>query len=362
MSKSVDLKEFVAGFLLEADEHLHSVNQNLVLTSEALKKGLAEPRAIRELFRSIHTVKGLASMVGAEPIVDLTHEMENILRNADRAGGKLNERLLDLILQGARAIEERIRYISKNGMEGMTAAPKKLLEALSTEQLVRSPMVAVATLELQMPPEILKAISISDREQVNQALDLSKRVVVCEFQPSSEKAALGFSITSIRDKLGKIGELVKVVPHTAANSPTGIAFFLLLVTEVQNTELANALGGVESDILEVQGSRPINATNTEDASSTETNLAPDKFDDWAPSDHASIRVDVRRLDEALERLSELVVTRFKMVRVATKLAENGADTRIIRYCRCRLCRGWKCDLCLDEWNNGKSSDYEAVIF
>ncbi|MFN7132186.1 MAG: chemotaxis protein CheA, partial [Myxococcales bacterium] len=45
-----------------------------------------------------------------------------------------------------------------------------------------------------------------------------------------------------------------------------------------------------------------------------------------PADH-SIRVDIRRLDEALEQLSALVVTRFKLGRVASELAERGVDTR-----------------------------------
>jgi two-component system chemotaxis sensor kinase CheA len=316
---SVDLKEFVAGFLLEADEHLHSVNRNLVDTSEALKKGLAEPRSIRELFRSIHTIKGLASMVGAEPIVDISHEMESILRLADRSGGKITESALNLILKGTAAIEERVRLISKMGVDGIPAASAALLEALALEQNTGVQPGQARDVQFQLPPGILKSLSASDQEQMLQAAQAKKRVLLIEFQPSSERAALGFTITTVRDRLGKIGDLVKVIPQSAPNSATGIAFFLILVTSENNEAIETASHVSSAEISEVL-SVPIESIDAVDSQ-------VEAIEEVSASDHSSIRVDVRRLDDALERLSELVVTRFKMVRVAAKLSEKGVDTR-----------------------------------
>jgi two-component system chemotaxis sensor kinase CheA len=326
VSNSVDLKEFVAGFLLEADEHLHSVNRNLVDTSEALKKGMAEPRAIRELFRSIHTIKGLASMVGAEPIVDISHEMESILRLADRSGGKITESALNLILKGTTAIEERIRVISKLGVEGIPKAPVQLLEALALEQNTSVQTVKPREIELQLPPSISKSLSASDKEQIIQAAQGGRRVVLIEFQPSSERANLGFTITSVRDQLGKLGDLIKVSPQSAPKAPTGISFFMILATESNNAAIELASNVQASEMMDVV----LIAKETEVLESV-SELAPQSSSEMpeevSSNDHSSIRVDVRRLDEALERLSELVVTRFKMSRVAANLTEKGVDTR-----------------------------------
>ena len=325
MANSVDLKEFVAGFLLEADEHLHSVNRNLVATAEALKQKLPEPRAVRELFRSLHTIKGLASMVGAEPIVDLSHEMESILRTADRAGGRLSEPELDLMLQGTRAIEERIHAIAQHGINGASAAPAPLLEALALAQNPQKEIDAPIGLTLNLPPEIERGLSPSDREQVIQAGRAGHRVVLVEFQPSPEKASQGFNITSVREKLGKLGDLVKVVPHSAPQSATGIAFFLLMVTDAENSALAEATGDSETPVQNVTATPE--ASTASSSSLPLATLAAEDPPEWAPTDHSSIRVDVRRLDEALERLSELVVTRSKMARVAADLTSRGMDTR-----------------------------------
>jgi two-component system chemotaxis sensor kinase CheA len=55
----------------------------------------------------------------------------------------------------------------------------------------------------------------------------------------------------------------------------------------------------------------------------------DVIKDWAPTDQSSVRVDIRRLDETLERLGELVVTRSKLARVAADMHAKGVDTRTL---------------------------------
>lgn len=324
MANTVDLKEFVTGFILEADEHLHSVNQNLVSVSEALKRNRPDPRAIRELFRSLHTIKGLASMVGAVPIVDISHEMESILRTADRAGGRISEASLDLILRGTRAIEERVSAIPKVGVTSLPKAPASLIEALSAAQDQLQKSAGLSSAELSGPADILKTLSPSDREQVTQALELKKRAVLIEFRPSQEKSGQGLNITSVRERLTKLGELVKVIPRSSTVAPTGIAFVLLLVTNEENLKIFESVG-VSDDLIE---DLRLNVTKGPDAEFVES-FEPQFEEDLSPLDQTSIRVEIRKLDETLERLSELVVTRSKLARAAADLRESGSDTRAL---------------------------------
>ena len=71
MIDGLDVREFLAGYLAEAEEHLASSTRNLLAVEDALRRGAHDPRAVRELFRSLHTLKGLSAMVGAEPIVEI---------------------------------------------------------------------------------------------------------------------------------------------------------------------------------------------------------------------------------------------------------------------------------------------------
>ncbi|MEY2929511.1 MAG: hypothetical protein RL033_260, partial [Pseudomonadota bacterium] len=107
MSDPLASGEFIDGYLAEAEEHLSIARASLVAVDEAHKRGQASPAPIRQLFRSVHTIKGLSAMVGAEPIVDIAHEMETLLRAADQLGGSLAPRAVDAISRGLEAIEER---------------------------------------------------------------------------------------------------------------------------------------------------------------------------------------------------------------------------------------------------------------
>lgn len=325
MASKVDLQEFVAGFLLEADEHLHSVSKNLVSVSDALKNNLSDPRAIRELFRSIHTIKGLASMVGAEPIVEITHEMESILRLSDKAAGKVSESALNLLVEGTRAVEERVGGIAKSGVASIAPAPKNLVESLALEANQVESKKSKQNSVVNIPPELTKNLTASDIEQISQAPLTNRRVVLVEFLPSTEKAANGHTITSVRDHLNKLGDIVKVIPLASPKSATGIAFLMVFVTAHTNSVLLTSAGFDEDNLKELAVEKTIQSTPQTSAENLD--IPQQVVEEWAPSEHSTIRVDVRRLDDALERLSELVVTRFKLARVVAKLNEAGVDTR-----------------------------------
>ena len=129
MSGGFDAADFIAGFIAEAEEHLTSANANLLSVEEAAAKGQATPRQVRDLFRSLHTLKGLAAMVGVEPIVNVAHAMEAVLRDADRAAGRLPPGSVEPLLAGIRAIEQGVRALAKK--RPVPAAPQALLNTLA---------------------------------------------------------------------------------------------------------------------------------------------------------------------------------------------------------------------------------------
>ena len=315
MAGGVNMGEFLAGFLAEADEHLASVNANLVAVEEGLRHRRNSPRAIRELFRSLHTMKGLASMVGADPIADLAHELEALLRDADARGGAISEGGLDALVHGVRALEERLRAMAQGGAPA--PAPPAILEALiAARQAPLGRPAAAANLPPGLSGDVAAHLGPAEREQVVQALAAGRRVVELAFLPSRELSDRGLNITSVRERLSKIGELVRVVPRSVPGSPTGIGFGLLLLTSRGAGEVAGAAGLEASAIhASVEPPAPFAAT-LEDVEA-----------EAAAEARGHVRVTTERLDEALERLSALVVTRFRLARAMARLGERGADVR-----------------------------------
>lgn len=68
-------------FLSESSEHLSVVNDALL----TLERGEESADAVRELFRAVHSMKGMAGAMGFQAITALAHEMESLL-DAIRSG------------------------------------------------------------------------------------------------------------------------------------------------------------------------------------------------------------------------------------------------------------------------------------
>ncbi|KYF68560.1 chemotaxis protein CheA [Sorangium cellulosum] len=319
MSDALDVNEFVAGYLVEVEEHLSASTANLLAAEAAVRTGESNPKVIRELFRSLHTIKGLSAMVGVEPIVDIAHGMETVLRAADRAAGRLSAPSIEVLVRGLRAIEERTRALA-NKQPVPPAAPA-LLDALSSLDVAAAPLPPPPTISVE--PEILAKLGSSERMQLAQGVAGGRRALRVDFVPSPARTAEGINITSVRERVGKIAEIVKVIPLSVPASdgaPGGIAFALLVLTSAPDEELARAAAADGVRSLTVSTPVPL-------AVADPFEQEHDEPAEREPQLRGVVRVEVARLDDALDKLSALVVTRFRLARAAAGLRARGVDVR-----------------------------------
>jgi two-component system, chemotaxis family, sensor kinase CheA len=319
-----DASEFIAGFIIEAEEHLTSASAHLLAIEPAAAKGQPTPRQVRELFRSLHTIKGLAAMVAVEPIVEIAHAMEAVLREADRAAGQLPAGSVELLLNGVRAIEQRVRALAKK--KTVPAAPAPLVAALN--RLRGTGDRATSSAKTSLAPELWGKLGAAEQEQLVQGLRAGRRAVVLRFLPTPELAARGTTITTVRERLSKVVEIVKVVPQSVAvtaAAPGGLAFALILLADGDADGPLTEAAGVEAEALTPVVLEVAPADGADDPGGP----ADDELADGDSRQRGIVRVDVGRLDEALERLSALVVTQFRLARAAAELRGKGTDVRAL---------------------------------
>lgn len=320
MADVVDLKEFLAGYLAEVEEHLASAGSNLLNVESGLERGEARPRAVRELFRSLHTIKGLSAMVGVEPVVDLAHEMESVLRASDRSGGTLSATAARLLVQGVRAIELRVQALAAG--KAVAAAPPQLLDSL--RGLLSAGEAAVPFAEFQgLHPDLAAKLSASETAQLLQGLAAGRPAWQIEFVPTLARIAAGIGITAIRARVEAVAEIVRITPRAlpaSADAPGGLAFVLLVLSDTPAAELAAAADTVPEELVAI-GSKP---TATPWAEEEEAEEGDDSLEAGKRTSTArTIRVPIERLDDALDKLSALVVTRFRLARAVADLSARG---------------------------------------
>lgn len=95
-----DPADFINDFRIEADEHLHALDAQLL----KLERDPSDPLPIRAMFISAHTIKGGAAMLSLSGVADLAHAMEGVLarlrddqRSLDRDTADLLFRVLDVL-------------------------------------------------------------------------------------------------------------------------------------------------------------------------------------------------------------------------------------------------------------------------
>lgn len=321
----LDRSEFTAGYLAEADEHVRSSIANLLAIETALQSDAPQHRFVRELFRSLHTLKGLSAMVGIDPIVDLAHEMESIVRDADRNTGKLSADAIEVLLRGVRAIEQRVASFARQ--QPVAAAPSKLIDALLALQTGKRAAPPAASGALALDAELVAKLAPVEHEHLVKSIAAGRRALRIDFFPSPEHTANGFSITTVREKLAALGEIVKVIPRAVPKSlaaPGGLSFVLLVLSEASAAELAAAACS-EPNALVSLSSGPAQAAERD----ADIDADLEAYVDAEPETlgKSVIRVEVERLDDALEKMSALVVTRFKLQHAVNALRERGVDVR-----------------------------------
>ncbi|HZI11661.1 MAG TPA: Hpt domain-containing protein, partial [Myxococcus sp.] len=327
MTGSVDLADFLPAYLAEAEELLGAAHRHLLAVEASVRRGSPHPRAVRELFRALHTIKGLSAMVDVEPIVAIAHWMETSLRHADRAGGRLPEASVEPLMEGLREIEQRVRQLGAG--KAATPVPAGLLErleALETAVLGTAPGKAAPAV-LDLDAALASRVSAAEKEQLTAGAASGRRPVRLDFVPGAERAASGLTINTVRERVAKLAEIVKVVPLAGPATGGGaLTFALLLLTDATDAALLELAGGPPAAVRPLAvapapQARP--APALEEAAPVLAEEEPEELRRGG----GTLRVEVSRLDEALERLAALVVNRSRLTRAVAELTAAGAPTR-----------------------------------
>lgn len=96
--------ELVGDFVVESREHLESIEGRLLV----LEQNPDDIETIHAVFRSFHTIKGLAGFLELTPIRDVAHEVETLLDLARDSKLKITPLVVDVVLESADYLNEAI--------------------------------------------------------------------------------------------------------------------------------------------------------------------------------------------------------------------------------------------------------------
>ena len=105
---TMDMSRYLGLFISEATDHLEALGRDLV---ELEREGSSS--AVDSMFRHAHSVKGMASSMGFEPIAILAHRVEDLVDAVRQDRGRLDRDLVDLLLTAADTMLAQVRSVAE---------------------------------------------------------------------------------------------------------------------------------------------------------------------------------------------------------------------------------------------------------
>ena len=124
-----DFMEFLDEFISESEEHISTINSNLLQLEKDFKQtGEVSEECVNAIFRAAHTIKGLSGMLGFENIQKLTHAMEDLMGEIRQGNLPVTTDIVDLLFQALDVLTQQIEEVKANGNTDIF--PKELIEKL----------------------------------------------------------------------------------------------------------------------------------------------------------------------------------------------------------------------------------------
>ncbi|MDX9785520.1 MAG: chemotaxis protein CheA [Desulfobacterales bacterium] len=106
--------QILGDFVLESMENLESIEINLV----DLEQDPTNSETINAIFRPFHTVKGVSGFLNLKKINRLSHCTENLLDSARQGEYKINDAIVDVILESVDFLKRLVNQVEASVAEG----------------------------------------------------------------------------------------------------------------------------------------------------------------------------------------------------------------------------------------------------
>ena len=351
----MDLSQYISVFLDESEEHLQSLNQNLL----ELEKG-SRKETIDEIFRSAHTLKGMAATMGFDGIAKLTHQMENVLSKVRSDEISINGDIIDILFKCLDTLESMVAAVASGSDEKPEIGPLMAsLQAIEKGEVV-STEVAPATASVPQPEAVAQSAATVSATAVVPDGNQSAKPIRLELNQYEESIVIearkrGYEVLHITVKLQEgcllkqarafmifsnledMGDIVKSEPDVQdiekENFGLDIGVVLLTQEVPQRVEKIlmsiSEVDSVDIELIDLSESSPVDKVASEDvhdnAVSAGEHIAPASGtadlkkkapQATAPTQHVkanqTVRVDIERLDTLMNLVGELVISKTRL--------------------------------------------------
>lgn len=300
------MKEFIS----EAEELLRETEDGLLDLRDALP-GSPRPDTLNGVFRSMHTMKGLAGLFGQKGISDLSHGTETLLDELRLGKRPFDERTVAFLLSIVDFLKTLLGEVAGGKSEGTSVEEvlSEIAEFRTKGGVPEEPRGRVPGI----PESISRVLSEYEEHRLRTGVAAGKGV----FTVSVEFDLMAFEeeLKSVTAKIGTLGELIATMPKSTKVEPGNLGFDLVVGTTRSREQMKELFkGATVEELVSPSGPKPAEAGQEAEPSGRQ--------DPLLKSSSNTVRVDVSKLDAILNTVGELVLTKGAVARIGVEFLED----------------------------------------
>lgn len=269
-----EMEEIIQDFITEAEELIEELDEDLV----SLENNAKDADLLNKIFRAFHTIKGSSGFLGFENLTSITHRLEDILNKLRKFELDMNSSIMDVVLSGVDKTKLIIESI-KNGGDYESIDVDENISALN---------------------KILEMGALGENKKEGTEENTSKNEEIKEHDSADDLIALQ------EEEIKK--EMEQKSGKTAANK--------------QEED-------VDAKIEELLRQRTDEDRKRRQQRKMQKNISENKNDSVSPVEgkkyspvEQTIRVDVNKLDDLMNLVGELVLSKNRLLRISQKVEEK----------------------------------------
>ncbi|CAM3939313.1 chemotaxis protein CheA [Paenibacillus alkaliterrae] len=347
----MDMNAYLSMFIDESNDHLQSLNENLL----RLESEPEELSIVQTIFRSAHTLKGMSATMGYEDLAALTHEMENVLDLVRNSKLKMDSFIFDTLFKGLDALETMVQDIvgGGTGKADVTAIVTSLQLILKSDysagKAAQPPLeAAVTTVDGSTSASGGMLLDEFQSSILLQSIEAGLHVYHVHVTIRNNCLLKAVRAYMVFEVLERNGEVIKSVPSVQdiEQEKFDFTFSVFTISGLTQEELQGQLLNIseieaivvtalDSETLAVLSNAPAAAAAEAVEATVESSAVKPKAEiareaaprkgQAAPAPanvSRTIRVDIERLDMLMNLFSELLIDRVRLEQLSSEIKRS----------------------------------------
>lgn len=301
----MDERSLLEQFIAESDELVEALQQDLERLGAQIATGRPNPDLLNRIFRSAHSLKGMAGMAGVDSVMRAAHRFEDLLDDMRMGRLKPDERLVAACARVAEDLAEMVASVARDhDAEHEADRIAEAVDALRSGPEGGAGDDVGAALDLD--EQVRKTLTEYEEHRLRE--NLRELRPLYDVRVAFHLAEFDRGFRALNEQLVAQGEVISTLPGASGDDPMRISFRMLYATDAPVEEiraLVDPAGGTATCI-----------------SRYEAAVEPDVAPVDAGTVALSVRVEMRALDDLAVLAEELAHRTSELAGACSSMAER----------------------------------------